>query len=234
MSAPSYVRITRDRVDSTQDVARAAFVDRAVLVSATGQDRGRGRSGRDWVDADRLVAASLAVRLDWAPTARPAAGLASALAAAEALEEMAGPGTIRLKWPNDLLLGGAKVGGLIAEAHDDLVVFGFGANLWWSDPIDGAGSVVDHDPGPEASHAVADDWASRLLVRLIGGPDAWGLANYVDRSATIGQEITWEPSGRGVAVGVASDGGLVVDTPAGRTVLHSGEVSTVRADGRDS
>ncbi len=60
------------------------------------------------------------------------------------------------------------------------------------------------------------------------GRGGGGVDEYAAACATLGREVTWEPAGRGRAVAVQDDGGLVVETPAGRRVLYAGEVHTVR------
>ena len=73
---------------------------------------------------------------------------------------------------------------------------------------------------------MAHTWAARLLERIEAGPDDWGRDEYVACCATLGDEITWEPDGRGTATGVGPDGALVIDD--GRLELRSGEVHSVR------
>jgi biotin-(acetyl-CoA carboxylase) ligase len=91
-----------------------------------------------------------------------------------------------------------------------------------------AGALFREDPGPEAAPRLAAAWAEGLLGVVASGPSGWGREDYAARCLTLGREITWEPAGRGRAAGVALDGGLEVDTPAGRRVLYAGEVHTVR------
>ena len=149
--------------------------------------------------------------------------LVSALAAADAL----GP-TVRLKWPNDLLVDEAKVGGLLVESDGDVVVAGFGANLYWREPVEGATGLLGVDPGRDAADLIAEQWATGILDRLAAGPRNWGRSAYLQRCTTLGRDITWEPDGSGTAVDVAVDGGLVVETATGRVTLRSGEVRVVR------
>jgi len=209
---------------STQDEARLAYSGRPLLVVAARQTAGRGRRGRTWETAPRALAASLAFAPAWPESAWPRLTLAAGVAACSAL----GAG-VQLEWPNDLVRGGAKVGGLLTEAADGVVIAGLGANLYWPRPtVEGAGALYEQDPGPEAARDLAAVWAAGLLERVAAGPGGWGLEEYAGVCATLGREVTWEPSGRGRAVQVQEDGGLVVETPAGRGVLYAGEVHTVR------
>lgn len=219
----SYVLISVGTVGSTQHEARNRFSGRPVLVSAERQTAGRGRTGRHWVHADRAVAASLAFRPAWPVNAWDRLPLVSGMAAASAL----GP-AVGLKWPNDLVVGEDKVGGLLVESDGEVVVAGFGANLYWKEPVEGAIGLLGVDPGPDAADLIAEQWAEGLLARLEARPGEWGRDEYVARCTTLGRDITWDPQGAGTAVDISPDGGLVVETPDGRVVLRSGEVRTVR------
>jgi len=193
-------------------------------VVAACQTAGRGRRGRAWEAAPRAVAATLAFRPDWPEPAWPRLALAAGLAARIAL----GP-QVRLEWPNDLVLAGGKVGGLLTETAAGVVAVGLGVNLWWPRPtVAGAAGLCAADPGPETGRRLAEAWAQDLLGRVAAGPERWGADEYASCCATLGRDVTWEPGGRGRAVAVGTDGGLVVETAAGRRVLHAGEVHTVR------
>ncbi len=234
MSSP-YDTIRLPRAGSTQDEARARYEGTPLLVVADRQTGGRGRSGRPWWSADRALFASLAFAPGWPEAELPRLSLTAALAARAAL-----PADVALKWPNDLLDGnGAKVGGVLAEADGSLVTVGLGVNLWWPQPPEGAAGLLASDPGPEAASTVAAEWAAGLLVRAARDAADWGRAEYRAACATLGQQVTWRErdneSGHGVAVDVAADGRLVVQTRHGIRTLVSGEVRSVRAatlDGR--
>lgn len=210
---------------STQDDARGLFEGTPVLVLAARQTRGRGRTGATWETAPRAVAASLAFRPRWEPESWPLLPLLAGIAAARAV------GGVSLKWPNDLVVGDAKAGGLLVEAVDGVVVAGLGLNLWWPDAPPGMTALADEDPGPAAPRLTAESWATGLLVLVEAGPERWPREEYRRRSATLGRLVTWESGergGRGRAVDVAVDGGLVVETEEGLLTLRSGAVRHVR------
>lgn len=213
-----------DQVPSTQDEARIRYRGSPVLVWAREQTSGRGRSGSGWVEAPRAVATSLALEPDWPASKWGPLPLVAGIAACTAVG-----GQIGLKWPNDLVKAERKVGGILVEATGSVVVAGLGLNLWWPDAPPGIGAVFGHDPGEDASKALAGMWAETLLARLLLPPDHWGLEEYRRLSVTIGTDVTWEPGGRGRAVDVGPDGGLIVERDGGRTVLSSGEVREVRS-----
>ena len=213
-----------DEVSSTQDVAAAALVDEPILVVAGRQTEGRGRSQRAWASAPRAMAASLALRPTWNRRSWPLIPLVAGLAAADVLD-----GNVTLKWPNDLLVGEAKVGGILVEGSADVLVVGCGINLWWPDPPPGSGALSVDDPGPGAVVATAVAWAERLLERLGTSPEDWGRSHYLARSASIGRQVTWEPNGQGEAVDIGDDGALVVETGHGTQRLIAGEIRHLRA-----
>lgn len=214
--ATPYLVTRQEEVASTQDLARELLGRLPVLVSAERQTAGRGRTGAEWLSAPRAVAASYAYREQGTRPVSLIAGVAAARAV---------PG-LRLKWPNDLLMGEDKAGGILVEKSGEVVVVGMGLNLWWPDPPSGIGAVHGEDPGPEASHRVAGVWAAEL-ADLLHRPD-WPREEYRSLCSTLGRRITWDPDGNGVAVGLGEDGSLVVETSGRMTRIHAGEVRHVR------
>ena len=217
--ATPYFQLRQDRVPSTQDVAREAIDLLPVLVIAAAQSAGRGRSGAEWLTADRALAVSIAFHHDEGED-RPLSLMAGVVAA----EISAGAS---LKWPNDVMLGEEKVGGILVERSGDTTVVGLGLNLWWPEPPNGFGALFDSDPGEHAYLEIGSLWGAEL-ARMIAS-DGWPLERYQELCATIGRRITWEPGGEGQAIDVDRDGGLVVRTSDGAEVLYSGAVSHVRS-----
>ena len=212
-----------DEVTSTQDIAAAALTQHPVLVVAARQTKGRGRSQRAWQSAPRGMAASLGVRPAWHMESWPLIPLVAGLAAVDVLGAEVG-----LKWPNDLVVGENKIGGILVEGSGDAVVIGCGANLWWPDPPDGVGARWPEDPGPDAVVGTATSWAERLLTRLSTTPQDWGRPEYLQRSVTIGRRVTWEPEGIGNVLDVDDRGALVVETENGIERLLAGEIRHLR------
>jgi BirA family biotin operon repressor/biotin-[acetyl-CoA-carboxylase] ligase len=194
-----------------------------VLVTASRQHTGRGRSGGPWWQAPRAVAASLAFRPGWDDGALPVLALVAGLAARDALA-----GAVDLAWPNDLVTPAGKAGGILLEASDGVVVAGLGVNLWWPDPPPETAAIHPDDPGAGPVRSVAEAWAASLLQRAAAGSESWGRDEYRAACVTLGREITWEPGGRGRAGDVGEDGALLVSTAAGAVQLHSGRVNTIR------
>lgn len=202
---------------STQDLARELLEDLPVLVIAAEQTAGRGRSGAVWDTAPRALAVSLAF---FAEDDHRPHSLMAGVAAHRAIEG------VELKWPNDVMVGDDKLGGILVERTDPVVVVGLGVNLWWPDRPEGVGALYADDPG-EARHVeVGALWGAELMRLLDQG--GWPFDEYVAACKTIGRDITWEPDGSGKAMGIAEDGGLVVETGTGEQTLYSGAVRHVR------
>lgn len=108
---------------STQDLARGRASGDVVV--AWRQTTGRGRDGRTWADTGLDGVAVTAV----AAVQGPWIALAAGAAAAEAIERVAPSITVALKWPNDLMIAGRKVGGVLIEHDGDASLIGIGINV---------------------------------------------------------------------------------------------------------
>ena len=96
---------------------------------ALAQKAGRGRQGREWVSHRGNFFGSSLVALQPGDPATPSLSLAAGLALIEAVDTAAPNQPLMLKWPNDLLLQGKKLAGILLERSGDRVVAGFGVNL---------------------------------------------------------------------------------------------------------
>jgi BirA family biotin operon repressor/biotin-[acetyl-CoA-carboxylase] ligase len=228
--------------------ARSGAPEGLVLV-AEHQHAGRGRVGRSWTAPPRAgLAVSVLLRPGqpgpgWPPVGTTRWGwlpLLAGVALAGSVTRTAGLDT-RLKWPNDLLIGGAKSAGILAELTGEAVVVGIGLNVTQraAELPPGATSLAlagaaapDRDALLRSLLAELADWYGRW--RVAGGdPDASGLrAAYRRRSATIGSGVRVRlPDGEeltGTADTVDGDGRLVLRTAAGRRVLAAGEIVHLR------
>jgi BirA family transcriptional regulator, biotin operon repressor / biotin---[acetyl-CoA-carboxylase] ligase len=222
--ATPYLLIRQEEVTSTQDLARAQLASLPVQVVARRQTAGRGRTGAEWVNAPGALATSIAFLADsedWRPF--------SLMAGVAAVRAMPGLG---LKWPNDLIESGRKVGGILVERNEDRVVVGLGVNIWWPDPPAGFGALRSDEP-PEALHAqIAGIWGAEFLD-LVANRD-WPLDEYRRTCLTIGRRITWHPDGAGLARDVSEEGALVVESDGTTITLGSGSVDHVRWTGSPS
>lgn len=213
-------------VASTQDEARNKAADSGApaLVVATEQTAGRGRQSRVWTQPDRGMFASLAFASEWDETDRTLIPLVAAVAMRRVIGDRYDT-AIDLKWPNDLIIERKKVGGILVEASGNSVIVGCGINLWWVDPIDGATSLLDEDPGTNAASRLAESWAGSFLALLEDGAQRWPRSEYEQASTTLGSQVYWDDQ-HGCAVGIARDGALIVDQGGVEIELRSGEVHT--------
>lgn len=226
--ATHYDTVHLNEVASTQDESSGRF-DRSgtpTLVVADRQFAGRGRQGRSWEQPDRAMFASYTYETEWPAPTRTLIPLVCGLAMREALANVPDI-DVRLKWPNDLMVGERKIGGILVEASGDRITAGCGVNLWWQSPPEGATALYSDDPGPVAAQDLASLWVERLGSHVARGPADWLRDDYLAASATVGQPIVWD-SGEGVASDLAADGALIVVTDTGTVTVHAGDIHTRR------
>lgn len=143
--------------------ARAGAAEGAVL-AAERQTRGRGRQGRSWLSTP---GSALTFSVLLRPAAVPPASrgwlpLLAGVAIARAIREVSGV-DVTLKWPNDVLAGGAKLAGILAEQAGDAIVVGAGINV---------GASRDELPAPPTSSSLP---ATSLALRGAAGADREAL-----------------------------------------------------------
>ena len=238
MSLPKPFRLERyAEVDSTNDIIAARALDgepEGLVVTATAQRKGRGRQGRGWSSPVGNLYLSLLLRPQRPSDETATLSLVVGLALAEAIGDRA-----RLKWPNDVLVDGAKVAGILLEAHDGTIIVGIGVNVTTA-PVGTpypAGSLMA--AGVEIS---AETLLERLLERLAVLYADWqqhGFAvlrqRWLDHADGIGAEIRFRKGSVLSTVrllGLANDGSIAVETADGKVARHSaGEL--ILPDGRD-
>ena len=180
-------------VTSTQDVARDMPI--GSIVVADHQSAGRGRMGRRW-EAPPGTALLVSFVLPQSPLLSLAAGVAAAQAS--------GP-EVRLKWPNDLLLDGRKLGGILVEATAGMAICGIGINLTAAPP--GAARLDRPRDG------LLDSLRQEMAI-WTSAPSDRVLERWRELSATLGRRVRVDVSGRvteGIAEDVGPSGELVVD-----------------------
>ncbi|MBV8159658.1 MAG: biotin--[acetyl-CoA-carboxylase] ligase [Acidimicrobiia bacterium] len=237
-----------DELDSTNryliEQARAGAPEGVVAV-ADHQSAGRGRLDRSWeAPAGSALLVSVLLRPELLPTHVHSTTMATAIAASDACDEVAGFRPL-LKWPNDIVVGARKLGGLLAEAElsgdaVDAVVVGMGLNLNWDRPPPGlediaiaASEVVGH---PVDRDAVLDHFLDRLEEHYsaLVEPGGWRgtLLNYRRLSSTLGQDVRVELAGEsftGRAVEVTGEGHLLVKTGTELRRVPAGDVVHLRS-----
>jgi BirA family biotin operon repressor/biotin-[acetyl-CoA-carboxylase] ligase len=227
------VEVARRTGSTNADVAARARGGAAegLVLAAEEQASGRGRMGRSWVSPPGAsLTFSVLLRPDGVPPARRGwLPLIAGVAAASAVRDTSGADA-RLKWPNDVLISGRKLAGILAEQHGGEVVVGIGINV-------SASAAELPAPGPASLPATS---LLRVLERLERQYLAWradpGAGRVRDAyralCSTLGREVRVElPGGQllsGSALDVDSDGRLLVrPSAAGRCA----EVSPAGADG---
>jgi BirA family biotin operon repressor/biotin-[acetyl-CoA-carboxylase] ligase len=228
-------------VDSTQSIAFAlaerGAADRIVVV-ADEQLAGRGRRGRTWsAPAGSSLLASIIVRPHLPQSLLSTLSLATAVAVAEALRQVAGV-EARLKWPNDVLVGGKKIAGILLESRlagsAAVTIIGIGINLGQREfPPDLAASATS--VALETGRAPARE---SVLSALLEAFDVWrarledeGFApvreGWRRLSDTLGRRVTVDAV-TGVATDLDIDGALLVDVGGSVTRVLAGVVSPGR------
>lgn len=216
-----YDIVRRSSVASTQDVARDQFEESgtATLVIADRQLAGRGRADRDWLEPTAGMFSSFAFRPAWEPDGFGVIPLCAAIAVRRAI----GDTSVDLKWPNDLLIEGRKVGGILVEASGGAVVVGCGLNLWWDEPPEFAASLLASEPADGHAGRLARAWVDELLMVLSQPRTAWPIDEYRTACVTIGSRVQWGSS-VGTALDIGPGGGLEVEGPDGVFEVLSGDV----------
>ncbi|MCL6620685.1 MAG: biotin--[acetyl-CoA-carboxylase] ligase [Syntrophobacterales bacterium] len=232
------------RISSTNDYAKELGrrgAPEGTLVVAEAQEAGRGRLGRTWASPAGVgLYVSLLLRPPLPPVELPRLTLTVAVAAARALERSAGvrPG---IKWPNDLLLGGRKLAGILTELETEAeriryLVVGLGLNV--NTPVfppelaDTATSLYLATGRPHSRIRLLRAWLEdfeALYELFLARRFPEILAEWQARTVTLGRPVRvrqGEEDLCGVAVGVDPEGALLLQTAGGQVVrVTSGEVA---------
>lgn len=177
-------------VDSTMDAARALAADQDfLLVTATGQTRGKGTRGRIWQSPEGNLYMTVGIHRRCLPPERLALlslemGVLLWEEAASRLEDVARR-TLGLKWPNDLQLGGRKAAGILIEGFGTYVLVGVGVNVAIAPSVEDGGT-------PSACLAEAGltgdarDFAEGLFRRVV---EAWSRPGDFEADAVL---VAWQ------------------------------------------
>lgn len=221
-----------DTVDSTQRhaaaLAAAGAADGTAVVADT-QTQGRGRRGRVWQDTPGAsLLLSVILRTSLPPARLPTLSIAAGVAVADVLAAVARLDA-RLKWPNDVRVGGRKIAGVLLERHGDAVILGIGLNV-----------TDDAVPSELAAQAtsIAREGArpdrEMILTALLEAIGGWRArleregfepvrARWTALADMLGRRITVDGIA-GTALGIDTDGALLVQTEAGATRVLAGDV----------
>jgi BirA family biotin operon repressor/biotin-[acetyl-CoA-carboxylase] ligase len=227
VEAHARIGSTNDRALELASTPGHAFA----VVVADEQTAGRGRRGAHW-HSPRGSGLWMSVVL---PGDRAAShgSLLVGLAVAEAIEGVAAGVRVGIKWPNDLMIRGGKVGGILCESAGAALVAGIGINLRSLGTTPAAAltyraTSLETETGMSLA---ASELAGAVVRCLKARPLAWGTAACTElsaRDALLGASVETEEHGRGVARGVDPSGALVLERPDGsRVTVVAGSVRAV-------
>ena len=230
------------QLDSTNNRAKAlaaAGAPHGLVVIADSQSGGRGRMGRSFFSPEHSgVYLTCVLRPDCAPDRAGLLTSLAAVAAARAVEKVSGA-DVRIKWVNDLYIGGKKICGILSEAglgmeagRLEYAVVGIGINvkkMEFPPELRDIASSIGNETGAEPDR-------NRLIAELMNELEALYsdletgafLEESRRRSNVIGREITVIEGGKSWparALDIDGQGRLVIETGEGRTCLNYGEVS---------
>lgn len=221
----------------------AAGAREGLWLRAERQTAGRGRQGRKWISTIGNLYASTVVRLQPTDPVAPSLALVAGVALAEVIatalsrdvetSEGGRVDALHLKWPNDLLLGGAKLSGILLERAGDTVVIGFGVNIVHHPdlPDRPTTSLTAHHVSLRAEVLIAA-LAAQFAARVTEWRDE-GLAPIRERWLALahppGQSLTARlPDGTaldGAFDGLAADGAMLLRLADGSVrAIHAGDV----------
>lgn len=234
MSGPYFVR-HYDTIGSTNDEARRLAAEGAVhgtVIHADEQTSGRGRRSHSWFSPPGNLYISIILRTN-EPVARTSElSFLASIAVADTVEALL-PRQIQamLKWPNDVLVNGAKIAGILLEQADEATVVGIGLNILEAPPNASYKTTTIVANGGIAS---VDGARDILLAQFLKHFDIWrhhGFApirdRWLGRSYPIGAAIRVNAQGQSIAGafgGLDLDGALLLDTPDGRQRVVAGDV----------
>lgn len=230
-----------ERCDSTNSILLSSGSRGAALVAAEAQSAGRGQRGRRWDSAPGDLTFSLACRIARPVRELGALPLVAGVASAKALRALGVTG-VTLKWPNDLVVAGAKLGGILvetrAEASATRAVFGIGIN-WFRRPdlahrLRRPVSALEEFVVPSRNLAIG--CIARALLAALERFEAEGFAplreEWEAMDAHAGQRLRVRlADGRsisGIGGGLAADGALRLITRRGEHAVRSGRIVSAR------
>ena len=229
--------------DDARVLARAGAAEGTVVL-ASRQRAGRGRLGREWASPDGGVYLSIVLRPQVPPSQVAPLALVIGLGVARGLRDAFGI-AVSLKWPNDVLLGGGKLAGVLLEMaaetdRVDWVVAGVGLNVRRTDGIavsPTAATLDDTVPGVPVASAAASLLQGIAQVYGVWSESGFGALRegYEACCSLLGQEVAVRDmagavKSAGRMVGVDDEGRLLVASNGGVEAVSAGEVTLRRPE----
>ena len=225
-----------ERIGSTQDEALAglrAGTPHGAVYAAERQTRGRGRRGRRWLTTPGGLLFSVVVRPVSAPSgATGRLTVAAAVGVARAIQACTGA-SVSIKWPNDLVVGEAKAGGVLVETSGNAAVIGVGLNAFRGTGMaegQATTAIAAYATRPFDRNDLLATCVARVLECLAAEDPAWDavFSEWVRRSALLGRQVRLSGalSARGLVEDFDPDGALRLRDAAGELQrISSGDVS---------
>lgn len=231
--------IEHDSVASTNDEALALSrrgESGPLWVIASRQTAGRGRSGRSWQSPPGNLHASLLLPIGAPPASLPQLALVAGVGLFDAVAAVAGEAPLaelRLKWPNDILVGAAKLGGILVESSrghaSATAAIGIGLNVTAAPAVAGRAvtSLASHGLSVPRDRLV-EELSRALLAWIARWDDGRGFgavrSAWVVRAGPLGEPIVVRTAAgeiAGLYRGLGEDGALLVENGAGRIITVS-------------
>jgi BirA family transcriptional regulator, biotin operon repressor / biotin---[acetyl-CoA-carboxylase] ligase len=241
MNLPPFFRLQQfERIDSTNDEAKRlaeAGAPEGTFVLAQEQSAGRGRRGRAWVSPRGNFFGSLLLRPHGAPADAAQLGFATSLAVAEAAEHfLPRDRAVTCKWPNDVLIDGRKLAGILLESRGgtaiDWLVIGIGVNLVAHPERTDYPATSLTAAGRDAVDVAA--FLPILAVRLLAWYEAWRAEGFaalrepwLARAHGLGGAIRARLPDTEIAgrfAGIDETGRLLLDAADGRRHIAAAEI----------
>jgi biotin-[acetyl-CoA-carboxylase] ligase BirA-like protein len=232
--------LSLDETDSTNEEARRLIDagERGPLwICAARQTQGRGRLGRNWISPAGNLHASF-VFSDFSETRNaPEVGFVTGVAVIRALRAVAGEGRFQLKWPNDLLLDEAKLGGILLECVNGstgpVAIIGVGLNIAEapSDTPYPARALCEVGPNAPSKAALFEKLSDAMVeaLDLWRGGEGFGRIRdeWLGSAAALGQDIRVALNNEtleGRFETIDASGRLALETKGGRRMIEAGDV----------
>lgn len=240
-------------VKSTNDIAAqmaagaggAAGAAEGTVITAEKQTLGKGRLGRSWHSPEKVGAyISIILRPKISPDNAPGLSIMTALAAAETFEKNC-PGKVKIKWPNDVSIGGRKVAGILTELYTkgskiDYVIVGIGININQTAKdfplsVRKIATSLRQSSGKKINRAVLTAQFLKNFEKEYKSYQKNQLAGSLKRvrsySSLLNKTLTLKSGAdkiTGRAVDIDKTGALIIETGGKKVTVSGGEVTVVK------
>lgn len=204
------------------------------------QIAGRGRQGRTWFDGSGNFMGSTTVHIAPRDPNPATLALVAGLAAFEAVSaQLADPSALRLKWPNDLMLGDAKLAGILLEREGDAIIVGMGINLAAAPELPDRKTIALSALGPAPDRDLFAQALAQAFDQELERWRTYGLEPLIRRWESAahpqGTALTVHPPGEerieGRFAGLTADGALSLRLADGTVrAIHAGDVMLVNEE----